>query len=676
MFAPPLVPVPPSDLRQHLSEIEWEGCLQAWIRSIEIRLRLSRDEFVQSMTEDSSSVSSSSQRFLTSYLKEAPLFPPTATSNRQLKRLIFQFSRRILLDLPSMPLQKFLNWPFISSFIQFYGSSRTVQSLFSDLWSQHGQLLSACIEQGKALSISQLSSRKQGSECPWSNIRLLSLILCFIPEAGQALMIGSDYIDTLFETYREPTSSTELKNGIVANLYVGICSLITMQPPQTSLLLDQLYSIKTSAIGQKEPNLLSDLICSTDVLSRLEAVFLESSQTRGRNLISSLQTYQNQCRGLHQLAPFMRRAKKGKKLAIGVDGSSKNQHVSQVKELFPGLEDEYVHRLLDHYSDDVEVVVARLLDHSVSPDLRSEPSVNAPSTTEDHLAQGQSRALSNVASKEPERRNIFDNDDFDRLNIPPSKLKFGRSKKKITADDLLQDRSDHAQRKAAVLSALATFDSDDDERDDTYDIADVGGSVDAVTSGLDTDVKPVSATTTAAGTAALNDLELYRHYKKNEAAFGRGSDVRRSSARTELRNATGMTDEAIEGWAIMLKRDTKRSARLDQTLLMESGVNKPAVGTSEADETEDNRSSVTAGTRDEERGGGRGRGGGGDHRGNRGKGNREKQQNNPKPTRDGSNAGNRGGSSSRGRSGRSRGTHDRRNQHAKKMARAGMGAPE
>ena len=52
--------------------------------------------------------------------------------------------------------------------------------------------------------------------------------------------------------------------------------------------------------------------------------------------------------------------------------------------------------------------------------------------------------------------------------------------------DTLLSAPSTAPQKAAILSALAAFDSDDDERDDTYDAADVGGTVDAAGGADDT----------------------------------------------------------------------------------------------------------------------------------------------------------------------------------------------
>lgn len=157
----------------------------------------------------------------------------------------------------------------------------------------------------------------------------------------------------------------------------------------------------------------------------------------------------------------------------------------------------------------------------------------------------------------PIRRNIYDNDLFDLLALPPTAtLTRGRAANSTpTADTLLAHRPSTA--KAAILSALAAFDSDSDERDDTYDVSDVGGTVDSFSSnanrGVDHD----------ADLRDGNEVVLFKALQKDKDAFGRDAATRRSPARANLKRETGMTDEALEGWAIMIARDPRRFKRLE-----------------------------------------------------------------------------------------------------------------
>lgn len=148
----------------------------------------------------------------------------------------------------------------------------------------------------------------------------------------------------------------------------------------------------------------------------------------------------------------------------------------------------------------------------------------------------------------PARRNVFDDDEFDRLAADVSMVSFGKRPAR-TADDVLKDKST-APNKAAILSALATFDSDDDERDDTYDADDVGGTVDSTNQEADT----------------ANDGSeeiLFRAYQADASVFDKDAATRRGPARAKLRLETGMTDEVLEGWAVMLARSPQQKKRLE-----------------------------------------------------------------------------------------------------------------
>lgn len=245
----------------------------------------------------------------------------------------------------------------------------------------------------------------------------------------------------------------------------------------------------------------------------------------------------------------------------------------------------------------------------------------------------------------PVRRNVFDNDAFDRRTVDPSLVHRGRVNSSQTADNLLS-APPSSKAKAAILSALAAIDANDDERDDTYDVEDVGGTVDTAIYGSDerdTDFRDG------------NEEALLAAYKQNPDAFNRSADTRRGKSRLTLKSDTGMTDEAIEGWAIMIARDPRRLTRLEAKFpILDAGMGQrelaPTSWRDSATATEDD-----SGT--EEGGGGsgnaRGGGGGGSGRG-RGDGGRG------------------GGGRGRGKEKGGRANHSRRNQRAKKMARGGF----
>lgn len=212
----------------------------------------------------------------------------------------------------------------------------------------------------------------------------------------------------------------------------------------------------------------------------------------------------------------------------------------------------------------------------------------------------------------PERRNKFDNDEFDRLAIDASRLHIGRKNDSMTADHILSDRS-AAPKKSAILSALAAFDSDDDERDDTYDVEDVGGTIDAGGDEANADL------------GSKHEETLFKAYSTAPEIFGRDSDTRRGKYRADLKRDTGMTDEAIEGWALMVGRDPKRLRRLESKFSTFGGQQRELASTAyrespvdsgaEADRSGDGHRGGRGGGPGRGRGRGRGRGGGGGGRG-------------------------------------------------------------
>ncbi|RMJ21504.1 CUE domain protein, partial [Aspergillus sp. HF37] len=277
----------------------------------------------------------------------------------------------------------------------------------------------------------------------------------------------------------------------------------------------------------------------------------------------------------------------------------------------------------------------------------------------------------------PTRKNVFDAD-VDIAELARSddtkargKLHLGRADPDATADAVLADRTQHTSNKAAILSALATFDSDDDERDDTYDEADVGGTVDSVVpSSTDAEAGANAKARNAAAEEA--DLALFRAYRSNPALFGRDAATRRSQPRASLKRDTGMTDEALEGWAIMLSRDPRRTAKLEDKLALAAGGSGSGEGglvQPHLPSTAYRKPGPTADGPDEKpESAARGRGGGPRGRGRGGR-------------RGGSDGGRGGGPSADPNSAASRqrkeenkaskANHNRRQQRAKKIARGG-----
>lgn len=537
--------------------------------------------------------------------------------------------------------------------------------------------LTHSIELAKSGLVEILGPAKQPSVETLQNLRRLTALGKELPEAGNVLAFGSDYLDSLSRSYKQETQKA-WREVVMVNAYVGLHSLITVDPPHTSSLLDQLFDLKRSAdedLGHspRSPTLLSALLCWTPFLRQTERSLTGSNQKRGLKLLESLHVYGAQMMMLHPKRLHREKhTQKAKHFAIGEKASNgvhvhKMSLITQVQDLFPDIGSGYIVKLLDAFSDDVEQVTAHLLEpESLPSDLqyadKSEilAGVHEPSLSP-KLTPPSSPPL-------PSRRNVFDDDDFSNLRILDSQLHYGRKDATETADTILSDRSQHSTNKAAILSALAAFDSDDDERDDTYDVADVGGTVDSGLPGSDdAETNPLQR---ESNSEERTEEMLFRAYKSDPEQFGRSAATRRGKGRETLKRDTGMTDESIEGWAVMLLRDHRRMTRLEakyalsggrsQTALVPTAYRRPDSGTAtEESDVEVGEQRVRGGFRGRvgARGSGRGRGRG---RGDvAGPANETATQvaRQKKDTNKGSGA-----------------NHNRRDQRAKKLARAGFPA--
>lgn len=648
---------------------------------LEFRLRLPSHDFVAA--HEATSIAD--KEFLLSCFRHASGFWKSARKGSKasyLRRLCFEFMKRlVLMEEGTGNVQRdILAWPLLKLFLRIYHTSHELKHFLETIWKVDQQGLVESIETGKTSIIKTLSSLSgsgsnkgsQLSECD-EDIQALTLLVLQLPATGQILMTGSDYLDTLCEAYTKLSDREErIRSNLVANVYVSLTSLIETEPASFSLLLDQLFSLKSSFTPSQSTSrtLLADLLCTTDISTRLSVAFANSGlhEKRGETLLSALNQIRAQSGHVYGSINRLKKRSKGKQREVNEPSTPGEVHahrmslVDQIQDLFPDLGVGYIARLLDYYTDDVQELIIHLLEDTLPEELRE---------------LDQSLGLEPVQKEEatsvptpfvPERKNVYDDDDFDRLEVPttadPSTLKTSSRRNHIilpntnrkttpVPDELLSDPTEHARQKAAIFAALANFDSDDDERDDTYDVADVGGTIDspAVIGSGEADGGPVLGGGRG-GSSVISelDVELFKRHKSDPDVFTRAAHIRRSPRRMELKQTTGLTDEAIEGWALMLGRDEKRRRKLEDILFMGIPANNARQGDTTAVE-----------------------GGQGDH-------DDEGGQVRPGPSRghDGRNRGGRG----RGRGGgmpstpsqRGRKTkqasHNRRDQHAKKMNRA------
>lgn len=659
MDFPPFAPFPPTSVRKDVMPDEWELCLDAWILLAEGYLLLPLDSFSSKIAKDPSV-----SRFLSSYV-ESSTQPPNSinsdTKSTHLKRKCFLLIHRCLSELKQKP-PPMLEWPFLSGLGILYPESPSLKPLLQDLWRAND--LSKKWQEHKYSFIRSLEDASKKDEHLGLETKFMrtAALLRVCPAYGQFLLLGSDFIDAMSALYVTILSS--VKQKLVVITYRCFLSLLDPLNPKYSMLLDHLYGLYSS----QGPNpLLSALCSSTPFVRRLRGRIAGPEAIRAEKLIQQLSTYE----GLETLPP--RRKKLAQSKVSKGKGKQKDEYghgafdghlhvhkmslVTQIQDLFPNLGSGFVVKLLDEYGEDPEQVIAHLLDDSLPSHLQSlDQSQDLPDPT----PLTSTDVVSKLPPHEPAqtlpiRRNVYDNDAFDRLAISPSQIHRGLKTSTQTADSVLQDRSS-APNKAAILSALAAFDSDDDERDDTYDVGDVGGTVDAGNDEIDADVRDNK-----------NEEALFQAWKLSPEVFERDAATRRGKARVALKSETGMTDEAIEGWGVMNARDPRRLRRLEakfegfggQQSWLEKTRYREGEGTDESD--------VGDGTAGGGGGGGRGRGDGFWRGRGRGRGRGGGSVAGPADER-GTQVARQKKDVNKG----SRANHNRRDQRARKVARAGF----
>ncbi|KAK1977493.1 CUE domain-containing protein [Colletotrichum cereale] len=669
---PPLAPFPSAQWRAKLTPRDWESLLEAWTTLAQAYLALPDAQLARAASKEDSSL----PPFLSSFIVEladaaAPssVLGPSAHA-RTLLRSAFALTSR-LLTMPSHPPPAPLTAPpFLGAFSKLY--RKNAPSTLSRVFTFHGPALEQPLTGlKKSLTQSLEAGLKADLKSLEARLATLNHLLHASPHAAAFFLAGSDFLDGLVSAFK--ITNPPLRKVLVATAYVALVGLTEGDPPRFGMLADVLFSLKSAAEAHRagplnaNDSLVAELVTVTPVLRQLlkRAEDAGAASTALKSRIAALEGFRKPGGGMMRPKTLVkRRVDKGKAKGKGKDVADqgdlrvelhmhRQSQISIIQDLFPDLGSAFISKLFDEYGDDTEVVTAHLLEDSLPPHL----------ATADRAAQLSPRLERRKSQLEPrptppqlpQRHNVFDDDELDRLDLDVSKLHFGKKAPEKTADGVLRDRST-APNKAAILSALAAFDSDDDERDDTYDADDVGGTVD-------------NANEEADGQKDANEETLYKAFQADPGVFDRQAATRRGQARGKLREDTGMTDEAIEGWAVMLARNPGQKRRLEAKYsgaAAFTGAQAEILSTAwRAGEESDPEAGVSSS-------GGRGGGGYGGGRGGRGRGR---------------GGGGRGGGNVAGPTGEketeaarrrkeaskgSRANHNRRDQRAKKMARGGF----
>ncbi|KAH7250038.1 uncharacterized protein BKA55DRAFT_511520 [Fusarium redolens] len=644
---PPLAPFPQSSWRQHLSPSEWNTLLQSWTSICRAISSLSEKDIKTALSRDDSIAT-----FLVSFAEETAEagFTILDSHSTTLPKAVFQLISRVFAVSP--PPQLF-DYAFLANIARIFPRKATAP-LIAQLFQQHAAALEASLTGLKKQLIPQLEAGIKGDlKSVEARLIRLNYLLHASSDTCTLFLAGSDFLDGLIVCFR--VMNPPLRKVILTTTYLCLVGLIDTEPAKWSMLSDQLYALKEAADAHKagplnvNDSLVPELITNTPILK----ILLRRAEDTGaatenlKKRITALESYRKGAMVRPKRLIRRRLDKgKGKETQPEVDADihvHKMSQITQVQDLFPDLGSGFVSKCLDEYGEDVEQVVSNLLSETLPPHLAD---ADRSESLSSHSEAGHTELAPRPTPPQvPARHNVFDDDDFDRLAMDVSKVSFGKKPGK-NADEMLKDKA-NAPNKSAILSALAAFDSDDDERDDTYDADDVGGTVDASNQEAD-------------AASDSNEEALFRAYQMDSKLFDRDAATRRSSPRAKLREETGMTDEAIEGWALILVRNPQQKRRLEakyafsgqQAQLERTSWRESPAGSGEEGSEPDGGSS--RGGRGGGRGRGRGRGRGGNVAGPTGKKETETARKNKEA--------NKG----------SRANHNRRDARAKKMARGGF----
>jgi len=375
---PLMVPFPEAAWRNHIVPEEWEACLDAWLTLAGAHLALPNPDFARlSLKDDSLST------FLISYAAEtAGDTSPSehASKTKQLRRQCFLLSHRLLQS--ENPLESLLRWEFLADLSRIYGRIQGGK-LTVLVWRKHLSVLESSMASLKTYLTGHLDAGLKGDlKTAESRLKRLNHLLHASPEVSAFFMAGSDFLDSLIACYK--LMNPPLRKAIIATTYLCLIGLTGGEKPNFSSLVDQLYSLKAAAEAHKagptsvNDSMVAELVTVTPILKQLQQRIEASgsSSNRAKTVLLSLSAFKKAGGSGRPTRLVKRKIDKGKSISNNGNGQGYSEiHVhrmsliSQIQDLFPDLGSAFVVKLLDEYSDNVELVIAHLLEGSLPSHL-------------------------------------------------------------------------------------------------------------------------------------------------------------------------------------------------------------------------------------------------------------------------------------------------------------------
>ncbi|KAG0673113.1 hypothetical protein C6P43_001661 [Kluyveromyces marxianus] len=238
--------------------------------------------------------------------------------------------------------------------------------------------------------------------------------------------------------------------------------------------------------------------------------------------------------------------------------------LSMIKELFPDLNTHQITQLLLRYDNNTEIIINNLFENpSIIDSLEDEETVQQEQDIEQQQHQDQSKPYE-ISAQEHQR---------EKTALPTITPQDKIVKKEISFP--VNDVPDSIRNKTLSRALALLYDATEDERDDTYDEAEVKQasssrvSIDIGNKSTGNNEEEIHQPET---TSKYDQIEgyLWELLKRDKVLFTR--QKRGSKQRSDMKKQTGWSDEQIEGWSRMIEKSPKRAQLLEEKYIFKGNV--------------------------------------------------------------------------------------------------------
>ncbi|RKP14858.1 hypothetical protein BJ684DRAFT_14852 [Piptocephalis cylindrospora] len=349
-------------------------------------------------------------------------------------------------------------------------------------------------------------------------------------------------------------------------------SILTMSTGLPGDGLDHLcQALEAMAFPEGAPasRTMLDLNREFHLLSRLSSTISLLGHPTYQGLVGRIETSITACRdemGYEGLCPSLPEPSltemdKPRKDRTEEERAIRHSNIGQVRDLLPDLGESFIDACLEHYRENVEMVIQHLLEDDLPPPLSS---LDRSLSLEGSSGREEGKKKDGLVSS---RQNIFDEDSFDVFSgktLQAGQVQQGKRMDE-TAETMLANRDAGMKERTRedILRLVAAQEVEEEaeaaemEEQERYWAAEGraialpeegGDEVDGERTG------PTMPRPVPMDPMVKHQATLIAEYTSNQGLFSKGKEVRNSKARVQLRQTTGLSDEQIEGWASMLER--------------------------------------------------------------------------------------------------------------------------